>query len=189
MKANQVKDVELLKPNPEGNKVYLAHLPEYVEDVKGDKYKITVIDAETKKAERSFNIFDPFGAKPETNEKIVAANWNKLFRFYRAFMDDATYETFADIEFESLKDLIQKGNKMCAVDSLNTEATFVFGYSKRTGYIDLPMFEPCISTKYASRDLEYPVSLSATPVANPTHPSKPKDSAAPKADEEDDDEV
>lgn len=190
MKANQVKDVERIKPNVAGNKVYLASLPEYVEGEKGNSYKLSFIDAETKKAEFTTTQFDPFATKADAKESIVTAGWNKLFRFYRAFMDDATYDKFADIDHADLKSLIAIGNKMIAQDALNTEATIIIGYSLYNGYIGLPAFEHYITTKYASRDLEYPMN-DIHPVRDFEPKKAPASSspAASKPDEEDDDEV
>lgn len=187
MKLNQAKEVSPMKPLKEGNVVFLASLPEYVEGQKGDSYKLAFVDKEGK----TFNqqILDPFNTPDTLPDNLVQAGYTKIMRLCRAFMDTETYNVFADIDFPDLKTLLNTFKQQVAKDWAETEAKIIFGFRKYDGFISLPTFDNWISTKYAEdNDLAYPASgeLSVEYVENPTkpRPEKGEKGAAAKPDQE-----
>lgn len=190
MKLKDVKEISYIKPVKEGNKVFLATLPEFVEGEKGNQYKWSFVD----KDGAVFNkvLFDPFTPSEKTPATIAQANFSQLMWLLEAFIPTESQESFSETDFESLKQLHAVFNKMVAPDWQNTEATLIMGYNKESGYLDIPLFGRIISTKYSERELEFPISrgtkgIQIAPVENPTRGGAAKTNASP--DKEDDDEV
>lgn len=178
MKASQVKDTTPIKPLKEGNKVFLAKLPEYVEGDKGNSYKVEWVDKEGKVFSQT--ILDPFTPSTSIPDNLVNAGYNKMFRIFRAYMQPEAYNTFSEIDIPDLKTAIATFTKMVAPDWANVETTLIIGNKKYDGYLGLPTFTEFISTAYAPVTLEYPEQeLSVEYVQNPTKPRAPRAGATP----------
>lgn len=176
MKAKDVKEQVIVKPVKEGlTGMYLSVLPELVSNDKNGKVtkfvRLKWVHAETGNVFPTV-FFNPYTPSEKATVSQIEAGFLKYFRLAKSYMTEAKYDQFAELDLETIEDLVNTINQMIDPSWPNVETTLMVGFSKYDGQLGLPAFEPYISTTLNPRDLEMPTSMSVFPVDNPTKDAK-----------------